>query len=121
MLKAGHFAWGAIGEGNASVEGCEPVVIDQHWGSLGAAATSVGTTFVSKAAIDSDLRSRLGSHRRFAAVSDIRSVRRDSLLANTATAAIDIDPTDGTVRLDGRLVACEPTGSVPLSRRYLLS
>jgi urease alpha subunit len=28
---------------------------------------------------------------------------------------------DGTVELDGRVLACAPTATVPLSRRYLLA
>jgi urease subunit alpha len=120
VLKAGHFAWGALGEGNASIERCQPVLLNGHWAAHGTAAASVGTTFVSQAAMDSGLKDKLGSHRRFAAVTGTRGVRRDSLLANTAAAAIDVDPATGTVRLNGQVLACAPAQSVPMSRRYLL-
>ena len=120
VLKSGHFAWGPLGEGNASIEACQPVLVGPHWAGTGAAGTSVGTTFVSQAAYDSGLRERLGSRRRFTAVAQTRAVRRSSLVANTATAAVEIGPTDGTVTLDGRVVACPPTDSVPMSRRYFL-
>jgi urease subunit alpha len=121
VLKSGHFAWGAIGEGNASIENCEPVLTQAHWSALSAAATSVGTTFVSQAAAASGLRSRLGSHRRFAAVSGTRFVRRDTLLANTAVAPVSIDLATGAVTLGGRLVDCSPASQVPMNRRYFLS
>ena len=32
-----------------------------------------------------------------------------------------ISPADGTVTQDGRVLACEPTATVPMSRRYLLA
>jgi urease alpha subunit len=32
-----------------------------------------------------------------------------------------ISPVDGTVRIGGQVLACEPVRSVPLSRRYLLA
>ena len=121
VLKAGHFGWGSLGEGNASVEGAEPVLMGPHWGAMGSAPASVGTTFVSRAALESGLRDRLGSHRRFSAVVGTREVRRGSLLANTARAPVRIDPVDGTVQLDGRTIASAPADVVPLSRRYLLS
>ncbi len=120
VLKAGHFAWGALGEGNASIEQCQPVLLNGHWAAQGTAATSVGTTFVSQAALDSGLKGKLGSRRRFAAVAGTRGVRRDCLAANTAVAAIDIDPATGTVQLNGHVLACAPAPSVPMSRKYLL-
>jgi urease subunit alpha len=120
VLKSGHPAWGALGEGNATVESAEPVLMGPHWGAIGAAPASIGTTFVSQAALDAGLRERLGSRRRFASVAGTRQVRRASLVANTAISDIDIDPADGSVRLQGRTLACEPAGQVPMSRRYLL-
>jgi urease subunit alpha len=120
VLKSGHVAWGPLGEGNATIEGCEPVLMGPHWGGTGAAGTSVGTTFVSRAAYEAGLRESLGSGRRFAAVAQTRGVRRASLVANTAAIPVDIAPADGTVTLDGRVVACPPTKSVPMSRRFLL-
>jgi urease alpha subunit len=35
--------------------------------------------------------------------------------------AIEVSPTDGTVTLDGRVLATEPVGDIPLNRRYLLT
>jgi urease subunit alpha len=121
VLKSGHFAWGPLGEGNASVEAAEPVAFGPHWAAMGSAPAAVGLTFVSQAAIKSGLRKRLGSKRRFVAVSGPRGVRRSSLVANTAVVNIQIDPGDGTVRLGGRLVTSPPADEVPLSSRYLLS
>ena len=105
VLKSGHVAWGPLGEGNASVEDAEPVVVGPHWAATGAAPAAVGTTFVSRAASESGLKKRLGSRRRFVPISGTRQVRRASLLANTAVPGIQIDPGEGTVRLDGRRLA----------------
>ncbi len=120
VLKSGHFAWGLLGEGNATVENVEPVRSGPHWAATGTAPATVATTFVSEAALDAGIRERLGSARRFVAVHDIRGVRRDSLVANRAVPMIDVDPGDGAVRLDGRNLRCEPVEEVPLNRRYLL-
>ena len=120
LLKAGCFAWGALGEGNATIEASEPRRYGPHWGALGRAAAGLSVTFVSEAALASGIRESLGSHRRFAAVRGCREVRRDRLIANRACPPIDVDPGDGTVRLDGRILASPPVAKVPLSRRYLL-
>jgi len=120
VLKAGYPVWGAIGEGNASVEGAEPVRYRPHWGALGRAPASLATTFVSRAAQEAGFAERLGTRRRVVAVHGTRAVRRDGLVANTATADVEIDPADGTVRLGGRVLASEPSTELPLNRTYLL-
>jgi urease subunit alpha len=120
VLKAGHFARGALGEGNASVEGAQPVRIGPHWGALGEAASALSTTFVSQAALDAGIRERLGSHRRFAAIRETRAVLRRTLVHNTSVLPVQVDPGDGTVALEGRVLAVDPVTEVPLNRRYLL-
>jgi urease subunit alpha len=121
VLKAGHPVWGALGEGNATVESAEPVRYGPHWGALGEAAPRVSTTFVSRAALEAGIRERLGSRRRFVAVAGTRSIRRQDLARNRAVPRIEVDPRDGTVTLDGAVLAVEPVDEVPLSRRYLLA
>ncbi len=121
ILKAGHFAWGALGEGNATVEGAEPRRYAAHWGGYGRTPASLSVTFVSRAAMDGGIAARLGGERRLAVVAGTRSVRPESLVAGRGSPAITIDPADGTVRLDGRQLAAEPVAEVPLSRRYLLA
>jgi urease subunit alpha len=120
VIKAGHVAWGALGEGNASVEGAEPIRYGPHWGALGGAAAALATTFVSQLALDGGIRDRLGSRRRFVAVKDTRRVSRASLAHNTPVLPVEVDPRNGTVTLDGSVLAVEPVSEVPLNRRYLL-
>jgi urease subunit alpha len=121
VLKAGAFAWGALGQGNASVEGAQPVRQGPHWGATGRAGASISTTFVSRAALEAGIRERLGSHRRFVAVRDTRGITRASLVANRAAPPITVHPSDGRVVLEGRILAADPVAEVPLSRRYLLA
>jgi urease subunit alpha len=120
VLKGGAFAWGEIGQGNATIEGTEPVRVGPHWGATGRAGSSVSTTFVSRAALEAGIRERLGSRRRFVAVEGTRGLSRESFVANRSAPPIEVDPRDGTVTLDGRVLAAEPVREVPLSRRYLL-
>jgi urease subunit alpha len=120
VLKGGWFAWGPSGAGNATVEGAEPRRYGPHWAGQGAAAPALSTTFVSAAAQAAGIGRRLGSQRRFVTVRGTRQVLRSALLANTAVTPVEVDLSDGTVRLRGRLLAAEPVSEVPLNRRYLL-
>ena len=121
VLKAGHVAWGAVGEGNATVELAEPRRYGFQWGGVGEAAPGLSITFVSRASLDAGIRDRLRSRRRFIAVEGTRSIRRDVLMWNRAVPPVEVDRHDGTVSLEGRVLAIEPVRQVPLSRRYLLA
>jgi urease alpha subunit len=55
------------------------------------------------------------------AVRETRSVIRESLVHNTSVVPIRVDPGDGTVTLEGQVLAVDPVAEVPLNRRYLLS
>ena len=119
VLKSGHVAWAALGEGNASVEVAEPIRYRPHWGATGEAAGAGSVTFASEAGLRSGLAARLGGRRRVVPVHGCRDLSRSSLALNRAVVPIDIDPLDGRVTLDGERLAVDPVREVPLSRRYL--
>ena len=120
MFKSGYPAWGAYGDGNATVEWAEPRRYTAGWGGRGLAPASVSATFVSSAIDAEAFARRLGSSRTFLAVSRTRGLTRANLHLNRETAAIEVDPTDGTVSLDGRVLAVEPARELPLNRRHFL-
>jgi urease subunit alpha len=120
VLKAGVVAWSAIGEGNASVHGAEPTRYGPDWGGIGDAPARLSTTFVSQAALDAGFASTTA--RRVVAVRGTRGITREALVANRSTpVGLTVSSADGAVAIDGRVLACDPTPVVPLSRRYLLA
>jgi urease subunit alpha len=118
VLKSGMAAWAPLGEGNASVEGAEPTRFQRDWGGVGRTAASLSTTFVAAEAAGSSALAALG--RPLTAIRGTRGLTRASLQHNRATAAIEVDVTDGRVSLDGRPLEVDPVREVPLSRRYFL-
>jgi urease subunit alpha len=110
-----------MGEGNASVHGAEPTRFGPDWGATGDAAAALATTFVSGAAVEAEIAGTLVTRRRVVAVRGTRGLRRADLVANTAVPAVEVSRGDGTVTLDGRVLAAEPVSEVPLNRRYFLS
>jgi len=120
VLKGGHPAWAPLGEGNATVERAEPTRFAADWAGMPHAAGSVSALFVSAAADAAALRRRLHTSREILAISGCRGLTREQLLLNRATAAVEVDPSDGRVTLAGRVLETEPLREVPLSRRYFL-
>ncbi len=123
VFKGGFPAWGPLGEGNASVERAEPTRYRPDWAGVSTAAAKVAVTFVSSSIgprAQTDLARRLGTRRTLVPVDGMRGITRSSLVANRATAPVDIDLQTGAVSIDGVQLAVKPVTEVPLSRRYLL-
>jgi urease subunit alpha len=119
VLKSGTAAWAPLGDGNATVERAEPTRYRADWGGSTGLAPRLGVTFASSTAAAA-LRRRSVGGREVVAIGRTRGLTRSDLWLNRATAPIEIDPTDGRVTLDGRLLAIEPVDELPLSRRYFL-
>jgi urease subunit alpha len=119
VIKGGFVAWGALGEGNASIPQSEPLVYAAHWGGSGLAAASLSANFVSAAAV-TDFGRRLRTRRRTLAVAGTRRVGKRHMLYNQANPHIVIDPRSAEIAIDGRPLPSLPLEDLPLNRRYFL-
>ncbi len=119
VLKAGFAAWAPLGEGNATVERAEPTRYRPEWGGSGRVAAGLGVTFATDGAAAA-IRRAQASGRQVVAIGRTRGLTRADLALNRAVAPIEIDPLDGWVTLADRPLAVQPTGDLPLNRRYLL-
>jgi len=121
VLKCGFEAWGAVGDGNGSVEKVQPTAYAAQWGATGRAGSALGVTFVSQLAAGGALARRLETRRRLIAVRGSRGLTRADLVANRTVLPIEVSPADGTVQLSGRHLGADPVATVPLNRSYLLT
>ena len=119
VIKGGYPAWGALGEGNASVSQTELQLRSPPGGS-GLAAASVSIDFVSAAAAAGGFRRRVGTRRRAIAVVGTRQVAKRHMLYNQANPRIEIDPGTAEIRIDGRPLPLIPDDDLPMNRRYFL-
>jgi urease subunit alpha len=120
VIKGGYVAWGALGEGNASIPQSEPIVYGPHWGGSGVAAASLSANFVSAAAEAGDFRRQVGGARRALAVTGTRQVAKRHMLYNQANPRIEIDPQTVDITIDGQPLPPLPDDDLPLNRRYFL-
>jgi urease subunit alpha len=119
VIKGGFPAWGALGEGNASIPQSEPVRYGPHWGGAGVAAASVSANFLSAAAAP-EFGRRVPTRRRPIAVAGTRRVAKQDMLYNRANPTIQVDPATAAVTIDGQPLPGLPSDDLPLNRRYLL-
>ena len=68
----------------------------------------------------SGLRERLGVSKSLVGVSNTRAIDKHSMIHNSLTPNITIDPETYEVRIDGALITCEPATVLPMAQRYFL-
>jgi len=121
VIKMGTIAAAPMGDPNASIPTPQPVHYRPMFGAFGKAMTHSAVTFVSQASIDLGLAGNLGLERQLLGVRDTRNgINKQSMIHNSATPEIDVDPETYEVRADGELLTCPPADVLPMAQRYFL-
>ncbi len=121
IIKAGSIVMALMGDANASIPTPQPIHARPMFAALGRALAASCVTFVSGAALETDLAARLGLSRRLVAVANTRGrIGKRSMIHNDATPHIEVDPETYEVRADGALLTCAPATVLPMAQRYFL-
>ncbi|GKX34914.1 MAG: urease subunit alpha [Rhizobiaceae bacterium MnEN-MB40S] len=121
VLIGGTIAASIMGDPNASIPTPQPVHYRPMFGAFGRSLTASSVVFVSEAAMANDLRSKLGTQKGMAPVKNTRGgIGKSSMLLNSATPSIEVDPETYEVRADDELLTCEPAEVLPMAQRYFL-
>jgi urease subunit alpha len=120
IIKGGSIVAAQMGDPNASIPTPQPVHYRPMFGAFGKALTASSLVFVSKAALKSGLRNKLGVDKQFVAVEHTRDISKKSMVHNGATPDITVDPETYEVTADGELLTCAPAEVLPMAQRYFL-
>jgi urease subunit alpha len=121
VLLGGSIAAAPMGDPNASIPTPQPVHYRQMFGALGGAVARSSVTFVSKASLARDIGAKLDLAKDVIAVENTRGgISKTSMIHNSATPRIDVDPETYDVHADGELLVCEPATVLPMAQRYFL-
>jgi urease subunit alpha len=120
VLKAGTIAAALMGDPNASIPTPQPVHYRPMFGAFGRALSASAMTFLPNAAIERGVPEGLGLQRTVLPACGIRSIAKKSMVHNTATPVIEVDPETYEVRADGIHLTCEPAAVLPMAQRYFL-
>jgi urease subunit alpha len=77
-------------------------------------------TFVSQAGIANGIGQKYGLNKTLSPVKNIRQVRKQHMVHNSALPVMEIDAQTYAVRADGQLLTCEPASVLPMAQRYFL-
>jgi urease subunit alpha len=121
VIKGGSITVAPMGDPNASIPTPQPVHYRPMFAQFGRAMAEHCITFVSAAALDTNPAHRLGLNRRLSPVSNTRAgIGKRSMIHNSATPNIEVNPETYEVRADGTLLTCEPATTLPMTQRYFL-
>jgi urease subunit alpha len=118
VLKGGFIAWSQMGDANASIPTPQPVFARPQFGAAPLVAAATSLNFVAPVALENGFGSGLAKGA--VACDDTRSVTKASMLLNSATPEVRVDPDSFEVRIDGDVVEPAPVSELPMAQRYFL-
>ena len=121
VLLGGTVAVAQMGDPNASIPTPQPVYTRSMFGAYGRALTESSVSFVSGAAQNDGIRSKLGLAKQTVPVKNTRKIGKLDLKLNVSLPNIEVDPETYEVRADGELLTCQPADEVSMAQRYFMS
>jgi urease subunit alpha len=118
VLKSGMIAAAIMGDPNASIPNPQPEYYRPMFGAFGRSLTESSVTFVSQAALEK--AALFGLAKTFLPVTNTRKIGKHSMVLNSATPRVEVNPETYEVRADGRLLTCEPAKVLPLAQLYFM-
>ena len=118
VLKSGTIAAAIMGDPNASIPNPQPEYYRPMFGAFGRSLTESSVTFVSQAGLEKG--DKLGLAKKLLPVTNTRKIGKHSMILNSATPRMEINPETYEVRADGRLLTCEPAKVLPMAQRYFM-
>ncbi len=120
IIKGGMIIASKMGDANASIPTCEPVMYRPMFGAHGKARYASCLTFVSRAAMEEGVAEKYGLQKKVVPVSGCRNIGKKDMKFNDGTPEITVNPETYEVKVDGRAITSKPAKSLPLTQLYSL-
>ena len=88
--------------------------------SYGRAVEQSAICFVSEAAQQNDVATRLGLAKETQPVENTRAISKADMVLNDLQPEIEVHPETYEVRANGELLTCAPAAELPMAQRYFL-
>ena len=120
IIKGGMIIASKMGDANASIPTCEPVMYRPMFAAHGRAKYASCLTFVSKAAMKEGVAEKYGLEKKVVPVSGCRNIGKKDMKFNDGTPEITVNPETYEVKVDGQAITSKPAKSLPLTQLYSL-
>ena len=120
VIKGGMIIASKMGDANASIPTCEPVMYKHMFAAHGKAKYASCLTFVSKAAMAENVKEAYHLEKTVVPVSGCRNIGKKDMKFNDGTPEILVNPETYEVRVDGVHITSKPAEKLPLAQLYSL-
>lgn len=120
VIKGGMIIASKMGDANASIPTCEPVMYRPMFAAHGTAKFETCLTFVSKAAMKADIAGKYGLKKKVVPVCGCRNITKKDMKFNDKTPDITVNPETYEVRVNGEKIVSKPAKKLPLTQIYSL-
>lgn len=120
IIKGGMIIASKMGDANASIPTTQPVMYQPMFAAHGKAKYETCLTFVSKAAMDNDVKGKCGLAKTIVPVKNCRNIGKKDMMFNDKTPEITVDPETYEVQADGVSITSKPADKLPLTQMYSL-
>ena len=120
IIKGGMIVAAKMGDANASIPTCEPVMYKPMFAAHGSAKMKSCLTLVSKAAIEENVAQKYHLQKTVLPVMGCRNVGKKDMKFNDATPTIEVNPETYEVKVDGEHITSKAADHLPLTQMYNL-
>lgn len=120
IIKGGMIIAAKMGDANASIPTTQPVLYQPMFAAHGKAKYNTSLTFVSKAAMEDNIKEKLGLEKTVVPVGNCRTITKNDMKLNSAAPEITVDPETYKVTADGVEITSKPAKKLPLTQMYSL-
>lgn len=121
IIKGGFINWSQMGDPNASLPTPQPVMYRPMFGAMGAANHKTRVTFTSKLALEHDIVERYGLKSRVEAVTNTRTLTKESMVRNNTLPDIEVNSETFAVKVNGEHATVAPMETISLNQLYFFS
>ena len=121
VIKGGAINWANMGDPNASLPTPQPCFYRPMFGAYGRATTESCISFVSQAAMQSDIKHRLHLHRQLLPVRRTRQITKGDMVLNDKMPQIDVNAETFEVMINGVKCSAKPIEKASLAQLYFFS
>ena len=120
VIKGGMIIAAKMGDANASIPTCEPVLYRPMFAAHGKAKYGTCLTFVSKAAMEETVAGKYGLQKKVVPVFGCRNITKKDMKFNDKTPEITVNPETYEVRVNQERITSEPAKKLSLTQIYSL-
>ena len=121
VIKGGVISYSVMGDPNASLPTCQPLMYRRMYGAIGGAIGTTCANFISQAALDKGIKEKYDLNKQAIAVKNCRAISKADMVRNSYAPVIQVNPETFAVTIDNVHLTVPPVKECKLNQMYFFS